>query len=156
MDKYSVDFTNLDNKYNGTKSYKLADVQHLIVKVAFDVVRFRENEDTTQLWKIEDSVDGPVIVAMYDSVEETVLTAEASASEWEVIADGESGANVFYKGEAIKRIATTDVGLNDIHLLCRWLPNKLASDASLRSSLIKDMAEESKNFLLVKYPELRG
>ena len=156
MDKYSVDFTNLNKKINSPKSYKLADVQHLLVKVAFDVVRFRENEDTTQLWQIEDSVDGPVIVAMYDGIAEESLTAEASVKDWDVIADGEAGANVFYKGEAIKRIAAADMGIDDVHLLCRWLPDKLASDESLRSSLLKDMSTESRKLLLSKYPELRG
>ncbi len=157
MDKYSVDFTDLNKKFSAKKVHKLSDVQHLLVKVAFDVVRFRENEDTAQLWRIEESVDGPVIVAMYDQADSPAMLVQASAeSDWQVIADGETGANIVYKGEAIKRVTAASVGIDDVHLLCRWLPAKLSSDESFRNSLIKDMSLESRKLLLSKYPELRG
>lgn len=157
MDKYSVDFTNLETKITRPKAYKLADVQHLIQKVAFDVVRFRENEDTAQLWKIEESADGPMIVAMYDSVE-TEKVAEASVKEWDAVADGSSNINIFYKGEAVKKVAASDMGFSsdEIPMMCRWIPAKLASDSQLRSALLKDMSSETREMLLSKYPELRG
>ena len=160
MDKFLVDFTKLDTKMNGPKVLKLADVQDKIQKVAFDVVRFRDNADTDQLWRIEDSNDGPVIVAMYDTEqladEGKVAEASASSSGWDAIADSASSVNVFYKGEAIKRIAASDVGIDDVSLLCRWLPEKLASDQGFRSALVSDMPKESRDFLLSKYPELKG
>ena len=92
MDKFTVDFTNLDKKINGKKVYKLSDVNHIIRKVAFDVVRFTQNEDTEKLWKIEDSADGPVIVAMYDDDSEglTVTASDKTFTDWKVIADGDS------------------------------------------------------------------
>lgn len=156
MDKYSVDFTNLETKIDSPKAYKLADVKHLIQKVAFDVVRFRENEDTQQLWKIEDSADGPMIVAMYDSVE-TEKVAEASAKEWDAVVDGSSNINIFYKGEAVKKIASADVGTeSDVTMMSRWIPSKLASDSNFRSALLKDMSSETREMLLSKYPELKG
>jgi len=159
MDKFLVDFTKLDTKVNGPKVFKLADVQDKIQKVAFDVVRFRDNADTDQLWRIEDSNDGPVIVAMYDSEmadEGKVAEASVSGSDWGAIADSETSVNIFYKGEAIKRVAASDVGIDDVNLLCRWLPEKLASDKGFRSALVSDMSEESRDFLLSKYPELKG
>lgn len=159
MDKFLVDFTKLDTKVNGPKVFKLADVQDRIQKVAFDVVRFRDNADTDQLWKIEDSSDGPVIVAMYDSEladEVKVAEASASGSDWGAIADSATSVNVFYKGEAVKRIVASDVGIDDVSLLCRWLPTKLASDKGFRSSLVSEMSKESRDFLLSKYPELKG
>lgn len=157
MDKFLVNFNTLDTKINGPKVYKLADVQDKIQKVAFDIVRFRDNEDTEQLWRIEDSADGPVIVAMYENSQEEGKVAEASAkSEWAAVADSSTHVNVLYKGEAIKTIAASTMGLDDVHLLCRWLPKKLASDSGFRSALVKDIPKESRELLLSKYPELRG
>ena len=157
MDRFLVDFTKLDTKMNGPKVYKLADVQHKIQKVAFDIVRFRDNEDTDQLWRIEESVDGPVIVAMYESFHEDSKIAEASAkSDWGAIADSETHVNVLYKGEAVKTIAASKLGVEDVHLLCKWLPKKLSSDSGFRTALVKDIPRESRDLLLSKYPELRG
>ena len=157
MDKHSVDFNKLDQTVNSKRVYKLADVSDKIEKVAFDVVRFRDNDDTPELWRIEDSVDGPVIVAMYDEGEKQ-LTAEASApTEWNAIADG-SDVNIFYKGEALTRIASSSVGVpsDEVSLLCRWLPDKLAADDSFRKVLFKDMSKETRELVFSKYPELKG
>jgi hypothetical protein len=158
MDKYSIDFTNLDKQINKPKVYKLADVKHKIKKIAFDVVRFTSGEDTAQLWKIEESADGPVIVAMYDAVPSDNKISEASVKEWSAMADNSLNINIFYKGEAIKKIAASDMGFtnDDVPLMCRWLPNRLASNSELRSALLKGVPEESRNFLFSKYPELRG
>lgn len=39
MNKFSLDYEHLDQRMNTRKVYRLADVQHRIEKVAFDVVR---------------------------------------------------------------------------------------------------------------------
>lgn len=156
MDKHLVDFTELDKQVRAPKVYRLADVQHRITKVAFDIVRFRENEDTDQLWRIEDSVDGPVIVAMYDKQSDEKIS-QASVKTWGAIPDG-NYIQIVYKGEAIRKIASSDFAGsdNDVDLMCRWLPSKLASDSALRTALIKGMSQASRELLFSKYPELRG
>lgn len=153
MDKFAVDFTQLDKKINAPRVYKLSDVQDRIQKVAFDVVRFRDNDDTEQLWRIEESVDGPVIVAMYSSDEPKI--AEASVREWSAIVDSNNTAHILYKGEALKKI-TASAEINDVYLLCSWLPAKLASDKEFRNSFINDISPDSRDLLLSKYPELKG
>ena len=161
MDKYSVDFSHLDNKINSPKVHKLADVQDRIEKVAFDVVRFKDSDDTPQLWRIEDSADGPVIVSMYDAAVDSKVAsegkvAEASDGSWKAIASSDDSVHVIYKGEAIKRIACKDAGISDAGLLCRWLPEKLASDKGFVKSLLSDIPKQSREDIYSKYPELRG
>lgn len=159
MDRYSFDINKLNNKITEQqkKVYKLADVSDRIEKVAFDIVRFRENEDTTQLWKIEESADGPVIVAVY---EDASLKAEASLKnrDWNAISDKQSNVNVFYKGDPIAKISASKMGIpsDEVPLLCRWLPEKLANDTSFRKNLIKDINKDVRDLILSKYPELQG
>lgn len=149
----TVDFSDLKQKLDTPKQYKLADVQHRIKKVAFDVVRFTSGEDTDQLWRVEESVDGPVIVAMYDIKPEKV--SNASLKIWDCVPDASSNVNVFYKGEAIKKIASKDVG-PDVHEFCRWLPDSLAHNIEFRTALVRDLPEVSRELLISKYPELIG
>lgn len=155
MDKYLVDFTALDKVFNKPKSYKLADVKHLIQKVAFDVVRFRENEDTAQLWRIENSEDGPIIVAMYDDSDGDKI-ATAAPKTWDVVVDSSNGLNFVYKGEAITRVAASEFGCEDQYLMARWLSNKLATDSKLRAGVLNSISEEARGLLFSKFPELKG
>lgn len=156
MDKYLVDFTTVDKMINKTKAYKLADVKHLIQKVAFDVVRFRENGDTAQLWRIEQSVDGPVIVAMYERDESVDKVATASKNPWHVLVDNANNLNFMYKGEAIAKVASVSFGCDDPELMSRWLPARLASEQSLRTGVLNSISEEARDLLFSKFPELRG
>ena len=153
MDKHLVDFESLDTKFNKPKVYKLSDVKHLITKVAFDIVRFRENEDTEQLWKIEDTVDGPVIVAMYQSTPASEKISNASTNNWKVVVSGQN-LNIFYKDENIKKIAA--LSEDDAFSMSRWIPKSLNSNASFRSAFLNEIPEVSRDFLFTKYPELRG
>lgn len=161
MDKYKVDFSALKRRESQKKSYKLSDVSHLIEKVAFDVVRFKDNDDGALLWKIEDSSDGPVIVAMYeDEMPADIgmsndLTKSAS-SHWHVDIDSNHNVNVFYKNEPLKRFAAKELGQDPSNLasISRWLPNKLASDVSFRRSFLKELSHYEKANLLKKYPEI--
>jgi hypothetical protein len=135
MDKFSFDLGVLDQKVNAPKMYRLVDVQDRIEKVAFDVVRFKDSDDSTKLWQIEDTPEGKVIVAIYDGAS----GEKKSESEWKAIPDKSAGVQVFHKGEAIVRLSLKDYGIadQDVSTFCRWLPNKLASDEGFRSSLLK-------------------
>jgi hypothetical protein len=79
MDRYSVDYNNLEKKISGPKIYKYENVKHLLHKVAFDVYKFN-TDNIDGLWKIESTDDGEVIVAQYN-VEESGLKAEASVNK---------------------------------------------------------------------------
>ena len=101
------------------------------------VNRFRDEDDSTKLWQIQETPEGPVIVAMYDLDEgDSELKSE---SDWKAIPDKKAGVNVFHKGEAIIRLAVSDFGIPDseISTLCRWLPKKLAEDSEFRNMIHK-------------------
>lgn len=140
MDKFSFDLGVLDKQINSPKVYRLADVQDRIEKVAFDVVRFKDDDDSTKLWQIEDTPEGKVIVAIYDG---SASGEKKSVSEWKAIPDKSAGVQVFHKGEAIVRLALKDYGVDekDVSIFCRWLPKRLGEDAEFRNSLLK-LADE--------------
>lgn len=161
MDKFNIDFSKLDKIMNSPKVYKLADVKDKIEKVAFDIVRFRDNEDTEQLWRVEETVDGPVIVAMYDSddmVSNSIVSEASQKTHWAAVSDKFANVNVFYKGDPITKFAASKMGIPDseVGILCKWLPKKLASDHDLRMSLLKDLSESARELLVEKYPEITG
>jgi hypothetical protein len=158
MNNFSVDldqvYTNI-NKFQ-KKAYLLEDVKDRVEKVAFDVVRFRDNQDTDMLWKVEDSDDGPVIVALYDD-ELGALKSQASRKEWDAVVDDKTASiNVFYKGEPVSRIYAKEVGIpvSEVSTMARWLPAKLASDNNIRNEVLSRMSAESRVGLMNKYPEL--
>jgi hypothetical protein len=128
-EKFTIDFQHLDNRLGKPTKYKLADVQDRIEKVAYDLVRFRDNDDTPQLWKINKTDEGEVIVALYN--EEDSLKAQ---SDWEAIPD-KTAMQVFYKGEHITSLTESDMGIPaaEFGTVKSWLPKKLASDESLQS-----------------------
>jgi len=153
MDKYSVDFTSLNNDLSRPKYYKYSDVKEKLVKVAFDVVRFMDSEDIDGLWQVQKTDDGEVIVAMYET--EPVKAAKAS---WDALSDKTgSTVNVFYKGTPVTKIALASAGIprNDAGLVCETLPRKLASDSSFRKSMLNELSEKDRLALLSEYPELR-
>lgn len=143
MNKFSLDYEHLDQRVNAQKVYRLADVQHRIEKVAFDVVRFVDDDDSTRLWQVQDTPDGPVIVAMYghEGAAEPAISVElkSESTEWKAVPDKQAGVHIFHKGEAIVRLAAADFGIpeTEIGTLCRWLPKKLATDEELRGMVFK-------------------
>lgn len=152
--------------------YKLSEVADRIRKVAFDVVRFSDSDSDSVggLWKIEQSPDGPVIVAMYEvpevSHDTTDMKKEAAnhsaqgRGDWSVYSSGISDLNVFYKGEPIDTIKTASYGVEteeDLRILSSWLPGKLSSDSSFRKAFIKNMSSDLERRLIIKkFPELVG
>jgi ribosomal subunit interface protein len=135
MDKFSIDFNAVERDLNQTKIYRLADVQDRLERVAFDVVRFRDDDDSTKLWQIQDTVDGKVIVAIYNNDKPEELKSE---SEWQVIPDKQANIHVFKNGEPLVRVAAQDLGIPDdeVTVLARWLPEKLASDPEIREIIL--------------------
>lgn len=152
MSKFSVDYKGLDNTFN-KRVYKLSDVKDKLVKVAFDIVRFRDDDNSANLWQIQNGEDGDYIVSMYDQ-EEVVKTA--SVNPWEVVSSNNS-LNIFYKGDQIAKVASDSFGLpaDKVSLAESYLPKSLASNKKLVSSLLNTLPEITKNSVLNKYPELK-
>jgi hypothetical protein len=153
MEKFALDYNSLVTKIERPKEYRLADVKDRIERVAFDVVRFRDNEDTEQLWRIDERDDGPVIVALYEEGEKT---SESSEKKWEVLPDKKASClHIYYKGDPIVKLATEDIGLPDAELevIARWLPHRLEEDDRLRQLILDKSGDEE---LTRKYPELKG
>lgn len=152
-DKFTVDLNNLAQTVSTERVYKLSDVQHRIKKVAYDLVRFRDNEDTEQLWKIEERSDGPVIVALYG--DDGGLVTESVANDWEAIPD-KVAMHIFYKGEPLASLNSKDLGIptSEFELASTWLPKKLSSDESLQKSLFTKIAKTSRDLISKRFPEL--
>jgi len=135
MDKQpSLDWEILEQTLTAPKVYKLADVEHRIEKVAFDIVRFRDNDDTQQLWRIEDRDDGPVIVALYDEQSGALSDDKPlkSESEWETIVDKKTASIHLYRNEQPIMTVTAAqlrVPVEELDSMARWLPQKLADQA---------------------------
>jgi hypothetical protein len=149
MPKFSINLDNVESVVS-KKSYKLSDVKDKIVKIAFDVVKFRDAPDD-ELWQIQSSDDGDYIIALYD--EEKIVTA--SFQPWSVIVKN-ADLHVFYKKEHLCKIAASQLGMQDKDLLLvkQYLPKKLASNKDLVQSLLKSIDRDTQKSILVKYPEL--
>ncbi len=149
--KIEIDYTHLENTLN-KKQYKLAEVQDRLVKVAFDIVRFRDADKAADLWQIQAGDDGEYIVALYqtDAVEKT-------ATDWEVKLNKVSNHLQFsYKGDPLVSLASSDLGLNSSHLknIESYLPEKLAKNKKLVQTLLDQTDKTTKKQILNKYPEL--
>ena len=153
-DKFTIDFDYLTNQLSTERIYKLADVQDRIEKVAYDIVRFRDNKDTDQLWKIEDRADGPVIIALYND-DGSLLSESAESQEWDAIPD-KTAMNIFYKGESIVALSETELGISksEFPLVRKWLPKKLAASIQMQRNLFGLMPAASKKLVIKRFPEL--
>lgn len=154
-EKFTVNFDNLSQTLLPQRSYRLADVQDRIEKVAYDLVRFRENEDTDQLWKIQEGTDGPVIVALYG--DDGGLSVESTEkNDWGALPD-KSAMHIYYKGEPLVSLSSDEMGIpaDEFNVVCRWLPKKLASDDGLQKELFSKIASRSRELICERFPELR-
>lgn len=156
MDKFSVNYAEVQSQLTKKKKYLLADVKHRLQKVAFDVVRFVDSDKLDDLWKIEREGDDEYIVAMYDESIETPKKL-AHTNPWSVIPD-DSGENlnVFYKQTAIKRVALAPLGIpaSDAHMTSRLLRDKFASDAQFLGTFLNELTEAEKDALVEVEPSL--
>lgn len=154
MSKNSINYSELDNKIN-KKAYRLSDVKDKIIRVAFDIVRFRDEDNGANLWQIQSADDGDYIVAVYDNKEQAETVKTASATNWEVV-QVSGGLQFFYKGDPILKTASSSLGMeaSDLSAVAKYLPKKLAEDKKLVALLINQVEKSSKEKILNKYPEL--
>ncbi len=153
MSKFSVNYNELDVKIN-KKAFKLSEVKDRLVKVAFDVVRFKDGDEAANLWQIQSADDGDYIVALYKEEE---MKAEAGSDWAAVLTKGASDIQVYYKNEPIVRVASSKLGINkdELELVPSYLPEKLAENKKLVSSLLNMLSETAKKEVFKKYPELK-
>lgn len=155
-DKFTVDFDRVAHSVLPKRAYRLADVEHRIERVAYDLVRFRDNEDTDQLWKVQEGTDGPVIVALYG--EDGNLVTESNTqpkNDWEAVPD-KKAMHIYYKGEPLVSLGSDDIGIpsDEFNLVRRWLPAKLASDESLQIELLGKAPAPVRALIAKRFPEL--
>src|SRR5271157_5409403 len=150
--KFSVDYEQLENKLL-KRSFKLSDIKDKLETVAFDVVRFKDNDKGANLWQVQSADDGDYIVSLYEDEPETAKTASA----WEVVLSKTSNTlNFFYKGAPIVKMSAAKLGIpaTELNLVEKYLPNKLANNKALVSALLNQLNEPAKKEVLSKYPEL--
>jgi len=139
-EKVSFDFTEFDKKIN-VKQYRLSEVRDRLVKVAFDIVKFKD-QDTDQLWQIQTAEDGEYIVSMYSESDMNVKQASLkSASDWKVTRSKiASELNFYYKNELVAKASPGKLGFKDedVDMMIAYLPEKLAENEKLAAALLKD------------------
>jgi hypothetical protein len=150
---FTVDFDAAFTKLT-KRAYRLSDVKDQIETLAFDIVRFKDNDDASNLWQVQNAEDGDYIVALYDDED---LTKTASSNPWTVMVSKFSGdLQVSYKGEPLVKVAFKELGIprNELYKVPQYLPEKLATNKKLASGLLKKLDATSKQAVLQKYPEL--
>lgn len=152
--KFSVDYTQLEDKLL-KRSYRLSEVKDQLETVAFDIVRFRDDDNGAKLWQIQQADDGDYIVALYEDEPEAVKTA--STKLWEVVLSKTSNTlNFFYKGAPITKMSASQLGLpaNELEMAKHYLPSRLADNKNLVKALLDQLNPSTKQEVLSKYPEL--
>jgi hypothetical protein len=152
MSRFPINYSGLENTIY-KKAYRLEDVKDSIERVAFDVVRFKDDDNSANLWQIQSADDGDYIVAIYDpeSVE------KIATNDWSVVFNKISGdLQVSYKGDPLVRLAYSKLGIprTELNKTEQYLPEKLANNKKLVSALLNELNETAKKEVLSKYPEL--
>ena len=150
MSRFSLNYSNLENKIY-KKAYKLSEVQHQLESVAFDIVKFKDDDSAANLWQIQSADDGEYIVALYQPDEDKV------ANLWDVdIVKSAGDLQISYKGDPILRISANKIGIakEELDKVKGYLPEKLANNKKLVTALLKEVDPKSKEMILIKYPEL--
>lgn len=138
------------------RKYKLAEVRERLVKVAFDVVRFKD-DDNLNLWKIESGQDGEYIVALYeDTTPEQVKTAKLN-NKWSSIQSNDS-IIVSYANVPVAKFSAQELNMDvsELNFATSFLPKKLAENATLRQSLLKKISPDFRQNLTSQFPELNN
>jgi len=160
MEKFAVNYSDLQGDMAPRpKAFRYDDVKHRLKKVAYDIVRFVDGDDISGLWKIQQTDDGDVIVAQYDDASnfsEVEKTASVETN-WQVLADrtGEN-VNLFYKGSPVTKLSLASIGIptEDADVVCRYLPEKLATNEALTSNLLAELPPNNLKELVKAHPEL--
>lgn len=151
MSKFAIDYLNLENTIC-KKAYRLDEVKDRIEKVAFDIVKFKDNDHGANLWQIQSSEEGDYIVAIYEPENEEIKVAS-----WDVKINKISGdLQVSYKGDPIVRVGCSKLGIprSELSKVEQYLPQKLADNKRLVKALLNELDESAKNNVFNKYPEL--
>lgn len=150
MSKFSIDYSSLANQIT-KRAYRLSDVKDQLETVAFDVVRFKDNDKSADLWQVQSADDGEYIVALYQPDE------EEKTAHWDVRVNKVAGAlEVSYKGDPIVRVASSRLGIprSELQKVTSYLPNKLAGNKKLVKALLSELSDSARQEVLNKYPEL--
>jgi len=150
MSKFGINYSGLENTIM-KKAYRLEDVESKIERVAFDIVKFKDDDDGANLWQIQSADDGDYIVAIYNQEE------EKTANDWSVkLSKVGSALQVSYKGDPIVRVASNRLGIppSELFKIEKYLPEKLAENKKLVRVLLNELDESAKNEILNRYPEL--
>lgn len=147
--KISVDYQALNEKVN-RKFFLYSDVKNRLQKIAFDVVKFNDDE-IEGLWKIETSPEGEVIVALYD---ENIQKSAEKNTNWKILTDkNKEVLSFFYKNQPITKIASSNLNIptEEVDAVISFLPERLSKNSSLRKKLLKTSNYSDLN---EKFPEL--
>lgn len=150
MSKFNVDYSGLEHKIY-KRAFKLSDVKDHLESVAFDIVRFKDDDKGADLWQVQNADDGDYIVALYQPDEET------KQSEWEVIVNKTAGdLQISYRGDPLVKLPASKLGVprTELHKVPSYLPEKLATNKKLVKALLNELSESAKKEVLKKYPEL--
>ena len=151
MSKFNLDYENLANTFV-KKAYRLADVKDQLEVVAFDIVRFRDDDKGANLWQVQSADDGDYIVALY---EEDAI--EKEASNWGVFVSKTGGQlQISYKGDPIVSLSSSKLGIpnSELHQATKYLPEKLASNKKLVKALLSELSPAARQAVSQRYPEL--
>jgi len=151
MSKFAINYSDLE-KAIYKKAYRLQDVQDRIERVAFDVVRFNDDDNGAKLWQIQSADDGDYIVSIYEPDPN-----EKIVNSWSVSINKISGdMQISYKGDPLVRLAYNKLGIprSELSKVEQYLPQKLANNKKLVTSLLNELSESAKKEVLSKYPEL--
>ena len=140
------------------KTYKLSEVKDKLIRVAFDIVRFKEGP-AEELWQVQEADDGnSYIIARYDTAKEEDGTVKtASSSPWDVKVNDITGQiNIFYKDYQVAKLAASTLGVDssDLPSLQQYLPAKLSSDQTLVKSLLNTLSSTERYQFCRQFPEI--
>ena len=146
----SIDYSKLENVIF-KKAYKLSEVKDRLEVVAFDIVKFKDDDEGSRLWQVQSADDGDYIVALYS--EET----KKEGSHWDVtISKTSSDVQISYKGDPLVRLPVSKLGIprTELNQVESYLPSKLAENKKLVKALLNELNEATRKQVLQKYPEL--
>ena len=137
MQKFSVDFDQIDKTLN-KKTYKYADVKDKLVKVAFDVVRFFD-DNIDGLWKIQKDKNGEVIVALYE--EPSIEKSASVTKKWDAVTDqSKSNLYIMYKNTVISKIASSELPIpkDELAIFANSISENINSNSELQQKILKE------------------
>ncbi len=160
MEKFAVNYNDLQGDLSPRpQAFRYEDVKDRLKKVAFDVVRFADGDDISGLWQIQETTEGEVIVAKYDDLSNYSQVEKTASVEtnWRALAD-RSGENIhlFYKDSPVTKVSLASIGIpaDDVDVVCRFLPEKLATNEALMSNLLAEIPKGNYQELVKAHPEL--